>query len=87
MPVAFSQRQVSHDPGTGTERVSQLDLALDMRLLMGRQWLKMIRPVSAAAVGEFIKAYPVHAPEPTKPEDFAIAPTPESGRTFRRREA
>lgn len=50
------------------------ELALDIRLLMGRQWLKMIAAVSAApAVAEqFTDRYPIHSPDPT---DLADAPT------------
>jgi hypothetical protein len=83
MPVAFSQRQVFRDPVSGTQKVSHLDVALDIRLLMGRQWLKMIRPISAAAVNQFIKTYPVHAPDSKKPEDFAICAHPEAWANFR----
>ena len=61
---------------------SMLEIALDVRLLMGRQWLKMIKPVSAAAVPQFVDAYPVHSPDPLKAEDFATTAHPEAWSTF-----
>jgi hypothetical protein len=76
MPVSFTQKQKIRGA------FSDLDISLDIRLLMGRQWLKMIVPVSAAAVAEFIAAYPVHAPDPTRAEDFAICAHPEAWSNF-----
>ncbi|HEU4891601.1 MAG TPA: hypothetical protein VFT47_08625 [Vicinamibacterales bacterium] len=76
LPVPFSQKQKIH----GT--LSDLDTSLDIRLLMGRQWLKMIGPISAAAIPQFIDTYPVHAPDPTLPEDFAICAHPEAWSNF-----
>lgn len=45
------------------------DFSLDLRLLMGRQWLRMIAPVSAAAAPQFLAKYPIHMPSPVNPND------------------
>jgi hypothetical protein len=76
LPVPLSQTQVI--AGAAVE----VDISLDIRLLMGRQWLKMIAPVAAAAVTQFIAAYPVHLPDPTQPADFAICAHTESWSNF-----
>lgn len=76
MPVAFRQNQ--RIGGISSE----LDIALDLRLLMGRQWLKMIRPVSAASIPQFIAAYPIHKPDPQQAADFAICAHPEAWANF-----
>jgi hypothetical protein len=76
MPVAFVQQQTHHSvPST-------LEIALDVRLLMGRQWLKLMAPVSAASVAQFIAAYPVHAPDPLQAADFATTAHPEAWSNF-----
>jgi hypothetical protein len=76
LPVPLQQTEVI--AGTPVP----LDISLDIRLLMGRQWLKMIAPVAAAAVPQFIAAYPVHQPDPTQPADFAICAHTESWANF-----
>jgi hypothetical protein len=76
LPVPFVQKQLLN----GTP--STLEISLDVRLIMGRQWLKMISPISAAAVPQFIAAYPVHLPDPALPEDFAICAHPEAWSNF-----
>lgn len=50
------------------------DLSLDIRLLMGRQWLKMTnkQPELSALKENFIKAYPVNRPDPGKRGDAQI---------------
>lgn len=49
------------------------DLSLDMRLLMGRQWLKMTnKPELSALKKDFINAYPIKHPDPDKREDAQI---------------
>jgi hypothetical protein len=54
-------------------RAGDQDLSLDIRLLMGRQWLKMInRPDISSLKKEFIKAYPINQPDPEKREDVQI---------------
>ncbi len=39
------------------------DVSLDIRLLAGRHWLKLVTPLSAGAGPEFIAKYPIHQPE------------------------
>lgn len=58
MPIAFAQG--GHE------------IALDIRSLMGRQWLKLIRPLAPAARDQFIARYPIHTPDPLQAAD---APT------------
>jgi hypothetical protein len=75
MPVRFSQRANNDDPPHG--------MALDLRLLLGRQWLKMIDGVApAAAAGEFVSAYAVHSPDPTEPLDTPTTAHPEAWAGF-----
>ncbi|MCW5557783.1 MAG: hypothetical protein KIT22_08125, partial [Verrucomicrobiae bacterium] len=76
MPLPFLQKQVLN----GVEE--PLEISLDLRLLMGRHWLKMIAPVSAASVPQFVAQYAVHAPDPTQPADFPICAHPESWSSF-----
>jgi hypothetical protein len=47
-------------------------IALDIRLLMGRQWLKLVEPVDAALVDAYIAAYGVAAPNPEAGADAHI---------------
>ena len=54
-------------------KVGEQVLSLDIRLLMGRQWLKMInKPDISSLKKEFIKAYPINKPDPNKREDAQI---------------
>jgi hypothetical protein len=72
MPIPFAQ---------GTHEIS-----LDIRLLMGRQWLKLIRKyfadVADEAVKQYIKKYPVHSPDELKPDDAATCAHPEAWSSF-----
>lgn len=45
------------------------EMLLDIRLLAGRHWLKLIRPIATAAVGQFINNYSIHNPNPSDPND------------------
>ncbi|MEU1268499.1 hypothetical protein [Streptomyces sp. NPDC005799] len=75
MPLRFSQRTRPDAEPHG--------MALDIRLLMGRQWLKMIRGVApAAAEQEFLTKYPVHEPDPTEPLDSPTCAHPEAWSNF-----
>lgn len=58
------------------------DMSLEIRLLMGRQWLKLVRSLAAAAVDEFIGAYPIHAPNPTDTSDALICAHAEAWSSF-----
>lgn len=72
LPLRFAQGVAPND----------VDLALDLRLAMGRQWLKMIALLSAAAVPQFIAAYPVTAPDPLDKADASICAHPEVWSSF-----
>jgi hypothetical protein len=58
------------------------EIALDIRLLMGRQWLKMIAALPAAARDEFVTRYPVHRPDPTVAADAPTCAHPDAWSTF-----
>ena len=75
MPLRFSQRARPDAEPHG--------MALDIRLLMGRQWLKMIQGVApATAAQEFRATYPVHEPDPTNPLDSPTCAHPEAWSNF-----
>jgi hypothetical protein len=59
------------------------DVSLDLRLLMGRHWIKILR----SAIGidlrdEFAVTYPIHAPDPTRQEDGVYCAHPEVWSAF-----
>jgi len=62
--------------------LAKQDMSLDIRLLVGRHWLKLIRPLAAAAFAEYITKYPVHVPDPTQPVDASICAHPEAWSNF-----
>ncbi len=49
-----------------------LKIALDLRLLMGRQWLKMLAQASLDLKGKYITEYSITRPDPTKEDDAKI---------------
>ncbi|CAE6794478.1 hypothetical protein [Nitrospira defluvii] len=51
--------------------MSNNPMSLDIRLLMGRQWLKMVKPI-ADYTDAFVEKYPIKAPNPTAEEDAYI---------------
>jgi hypothetical protein len=55
-------------------------MALDLRLLMGRQWLKLLRTVTAnpADRDAYLTEYPIEAPDATDPNDAGICAHPEA---------
>lgn len=54
-------------------KAGEQDLSLDIRLLMGRQWLKMTNtPELSMFKKDFITAYPIKRPDPDKREDAQI---------------
>ena len=55
--------------------------ALDVRLSMGRHWLKLIAGIGAYA-DEFRDAYPIEAPDPTSRDDADQVAHPEVWQTF-----
>jgi len=57
------------------------DLSLDIRLLAGRQWLKMIAAPPGVR-GAYIAKYPIHAPDPHDPADAVYCAHPETWSSF-----
>ncbi len=51
-------------------------LALDIRLLMGRQWIKLVSRVGNYA-SEYLRAYPIDRPDPTHKEDAIYCAHPD----------
>jgi hypothetical protein len=60
-------------------QAGKLLLALDLRLQMGRRWLKMIPPDAA---DQFKKAYPIVPPDPTNKNDVLICAHTEAWQQF-----
>jgi hypothetical protein len=58
------------------------EMALDIRLLAGRHWKKMIAPLAAAAVAQFIANYQLHAPDPLQVGDAPTCAHPEAWSNF-----
>jgi hypothetical protein len=58
------------------------EISLDIRLLMGRYWLKLIQPLAPAAIPQFIAAYAIHNPDPTVPADAPTCAHPEAWSSF-----
>lgn len=52
-------------------------MSMDIRLLMGRQWLKMMKPIANYAAA-FIQKYPIQAPDPTAENDAYVCAHPEA---------
>ena len=48
-------------------------MSLDIRLLMGRYWLKLVSPLAPGARADYIKAYPVEAPNPLEAAAAPVA--------------
>jgi hypothetical protein len=55
--------------------------SLDLLLLMGRQWLKMLAPLGDFET-EFLHEYPIHSPDPTRRDDAAYCAHPEAWSAF-----
>ncbi len=62
-------------------RLGSRAMALDLRLLMGRQWLKLIADI-ADYRQEFTDAYPIQEPDPTLAADADRAAHPDVWQTF-----
>ncbi|HEX4946983.1 MAG TPA: hypothetical protein VFZ34_09975 [Blastocatellia bacterium] len=60
---------------------SSQKLALDVRLLMGRQWLKLVRKVGNYQA-EYIAKYPIQMPDPERPEDAHLCAHQEIWQSF-----
>ena len=63
-------------------KLAKQEISLDIRLLVGRHWLKLIEPLSAAAVPEFKANYRIHIPDPTQPVDASITAHAEAWADF-----
>jgi hypothetical protein len=57
-------------------------MSLDLRLAMGRYWLKLIGSLNPVYRQAFIDAYPVTAPDPTRAADADQCATPTEWATF-----
>ncbi len=53
------------------------DASLDLRLLMGRQWLRMVAPIANYGAA-FAARHPIRQPDPTRDEEAAICAHPEA---------
>jgi hypothetical protein len=62
--------------------LAEHEVALDIRLLMGRYWLKLVDTLAPAARSEYITRYPVHAPDPTQITDAPTTAHQESWSAF-----
>lgn len=58
-----------------------LDVSLDIRLAMGRYWLKLLRSFGDFTA-PFAAAYPVHVPDPANPADAPICAHSEAWSSF-----
>ena len=58
------------------------DASLDIRLLAGRHWLKLITPLAPLSVPQFITEYPIHTPVPTNVVDAPTCAHPEAWSSF-----
>lgn len=57
--------------------IEGVNASLDLRLLMGRQWLRMIAPIASYAAA-FVARYEIRQPDPTRDEEAAICAHAES---------
>ena len=53
-------------------------MALDIRLLLGRYWLKLVAPLAPAAAAEYSRRVPGDSPDPQQPGAAAIVAHPEA---------
>jgi hypothetical protein len=61
---------------------SERPLALDLRLLMGRHWLKLVAPIGDFRAA-FVERYRIPPPDPLDPNDAEIAAHPEALSAYR----
>jgi hypothetical protein len=62
--------------------LQQHEVALDIRLLAGRHWLKLITPLAPTAATEFIDNYQIHVPDPLQAIDAPTCAHPEAWSNF-----
>lgn len=58
------------------------DVSLDIRLLAGRHWIKLIKLVAPLSVPQFIAKYPIHNPDPTNAAEAPTCAHPEARSSF-----
>ena len=57
-------------------------VALDLRVLMGRQWLKLVRPIDAALKADYVDRYGIGTPDPELAGDADICAHPRVWQQF-----
>ncbi|MBE2221392.1 MAG: hypothetical protein IAF02_07620 [Anaerolineae bacterium] len=77
-PFSFSRTVAPK--GEATDHIQPM--SLDLRLLMGRHWLKLLSPGLGGFVQDFIDAYAIEAPDPTNKDDVLVAAHPEAWSVF-----
>ncbi len=69
LEATVERRAIPFEAGTTS-------LALDIRLLMGRHWLKLITGIGGGYAADFVRQYPIASPDPTQASDAAICAHP-----------
>lgn len=63
-------------------RQQNVNISLDIRLLMGRQWIKWVSTLDAAYADAYKSLYKIEAPDPDLPADAAICAHPKVWQLF-----
>ena len=58
------------------------EVSLDLRLLMGRHWLKLMKSIPGDFAADFAAKYPIHSPDPTQVLDAPYCAHPEIWSAF-----
>ena len=58
------------------------EVSLDLRLLMGRHWLKLMKSIPGDFAADFATKYPIHSPDPTQVLDAPYCAHPEIWSAF-----
>lgn len=64
------------------EPARRIPVSLDLRVAMGRYWLKLVRPLSAASVAQFVTEYQVDQPDPLSEAGALICAHAEAWSSF-----
>lgn len=59
-----------------------LEISLDLRLIMGRHWTKMLAKVDPALKADYIRHYPIYSPNPEDRKDVYYCSNPHSWRKY-----
>ena len=62
--------------------IAKYEMSLDIRLLAGRYWSRLISPLAATAVAEFRAQYPIHKPSALAVADAPACAHPEAWANF-----